>query len=255
MPVDVPPQNDLFPPGVWHLRKTVVLALLLALGPGTARAAPVTAECPTTTTHTAGNRVECTEDNTSTDDISLDLDGVAISTEDANEDGIKATHAGGTSTDSADITIDVTGTSANNTISTTGPQARGIEGSHSGTGDVDIDVTGVEITTTNTGSEGIYGSHSGAGDVDIDATGVMICTGAADCTGTTSAAGLSLPSEGVEAYSYRSYRLRPPHDRHPGQNGRGDHHALDHHNDQQQQRGYICPAGSHLARSTARKRW
>ncbi|MCY3803962.1 MAG: hypothetical protein OXG06_06125, partial [Gammaproteobacteria bacterium] len=170
---------------------TLVFALLLTLGAGAAQAAPVTAECPTTTTHTAGNRVECTEDNTSTDDISLDLDGVAISTEDANEDGIKATHAGGTSTTSADITIDVTGTSTNKTISTTGAESEGIHGRHTGTGDITINIEGKTtgmtttpstITTTTTLSHGIIAEQkppamvTAGGDIDITLGDTQIST-------------------------------------------------------------------------------
>ncbi|MYB89433.1 MAG: autotransporter outer membrane beta-barrel domain-containing protein [Proteobacteria bacterium] len=134
------------------------------------------AECPTTTTHTAGKRVECTQGSSSTTAISIDLDGVNITTEDGSEDGIRAVHAGGTTTTSADITIDVTGSTTNNTISTTGDQAEGIYGEHTGTGDMDIDVEAVTITTTGDGAEGIYGKHTGTGDIDIDATKIGIST-------------------------------------------------------------------------------
>ena len=153
-------------------RLACALACVLPLGvlyTGGAQAAPVTAECPTTTTHTAGNRVVCTESGT--DDISIDLDGVNISTEDDDEDGIKAEHAGGTSTTSADITIDVEGTSTNNTISTSGARSEGIHGKHTGTGDVDIDVTGVGIATTGDGASGVYGEHTGTGNVEITIKG------------------------------------------------------------------------------------
>ena len=144
------------------------------LGPGTAQAAPTEAEC--SSTPATGKRIECTQASTSTTDISLDVDGVDISTEDAGEDGIKAEHAGGDETTSADITIDVTGTSNKNTISTMGIVASGIHGKHAGHGNVDIDVKDVTITTTNTQSLGIETEHSGTGDVDISATGIKIST-------------------------------------------------------------------------------
>ena len=150
------------------------LACLLSLGilyTGVAQAAPVTAECPTTTTRTPGNRIECTKGSGSTDDIDIELEGVKITTEDDNENGIKATHAG-----TADIIIDVTGTSTDNTISTMGDGSEGIHGKHTGTGDVDIDVEAVTITTTGERADGIEGEHTGTGNVDIDLKGVSVST-------------------------------------------------------------------------------
>ncbi len=135
-----------------------------------------------------GDWIACEKASTSNDDIEIDVDGVAISTTAASTPGIKAEHAGGTSTDSGDITIDVTGTSTNNTISTTGNTAEGIFGKHTGFGDVDVDLEDITITTTGgapsltTGSAmGVRVEHTGTGDVDFDATAVSISTtGGAD---------------------------------------------------------------------------
>ncbi len=141
------------------------MSVLLLVGQAQA-AAPVCSNTPG-----AGERIECTQGSTSTTAISLDVDGVAISTEDPDEDGIQATHAG-----TADITIDVTGTSTKNTISTAGASSPGIYGKHTGAGNVDIDVEDITITTTGDTSGGIHAEHSGTGDVDIDATAVGIST-------------------------------------------------------------------------------
>ena len=107
----------------------------------------------------------------STNDIDIDVDGVAISTTNQGEHGIVATHAGGTATTPVHITIDVTGTSTKNTISTAGNSADGIGAEHTGTGNVDIDVTGVGISTTDASARGVYGSHTGTGNVDITIEG------------------------------------------------------------------------------------
>ncbi len=80
------------------------------------------------------------------------------------------------------LSIAVTGGSS---VSTSGDGAPGIEGRHSGAGDIDIDVKGSTVTTTggegagNTIPHGVYGHHDGAGDIDIDVTSstVEVSTG------------------------------------------------------------------------------
>ena len=162
----------LLPAGVRH---GIVVCLVLLLGSmcmGDAQAAAVCSNTPGT-----GDWILCTEGSTSTDDIDIDVDGVAISTTNNSDRGIKAEHAGGTAatqTDPAvpaDITIDVTGTATKNTISTSGSTAEGIFGKHTGIGDVDIDVTGVRISTAGTASRGVYGEHTGTGNIDIGIEG------------------------------------------------------------------------------------
>ncbi|MCY3802987.1 MAG: hypothetical protein OXG06_01085, partial [Gammaproteobacteria bacterium] len=126
---------------------------------------------------TDGSSIHCEQDSTSTDGITIDVDGVSISTSGNQEAGIKAEHEGGTTATPANITIDVTGTSTKNTISTSNASSDGIRGQHSGTGNVDIDAEDITITTTGTaGSTGIRGQHSGTGNVDIDVEDVTVTT-------------------------------------------------------------------------------
>ncbi len=158
------------------MRHGIAACFVLLLGSlcmGDAQAAAVCPDPPGTAPGD-GNWIACEKASTSNDDISIDVDGVAISTTAASTPGIKAEHAGGTSTDSGDITIDVDGTATKKTISTTGNTAEGILGKHTGTGDVDIDVTGVGITTSGTDSSGVHGAHTGTGDVDIDVEDITI---------------------------------------------------------------------------------
>ncbi|MDE0410492.1 MAG: hypothetical protein OXN81_21815 [Alphaproteobacteria bacterium] len=76
--------------------------------------------------------------------------------------------------------------SGGSSVSTSGDGAPGIEGLHSGAGDIDIDVVGSTVTTTggegtgNSIPHGVYGHHDGEGDIDIDITGkstVEVSTG------------------------------------------------------------------------------
>ncbi len=176
------------------MRHGIVACFVLLLGglwKGDAQAAAVCNNMPGD-----GDRIKCTNDGntptTKNDDIDIDLDGVAISTTGpgTNNKGIWAEHAGGTAAtqtdpeDPANITIDVTGTSTKNTITTTGDAAEGIFSKHTGIGKVDIDMTGVGISTSGKISQGIWGQHSGTGNVEIDiegtTTGRIIST-----TGTT----------------------------------------------------------------------
>ena len=60
------------------------------------------------------------------------------------------------------------------TISTTKSGSPGIRGRHSGTGNVDIDATGVSISTTgmdNSASPGVFASHGGSGNIVINIQG------------------------------------------------------------------------------------
>ena len=102
--------------------------------------------------------------------VLIDLRGTDVETFGARSAGIKGV-AGAAAT--GNLGIKVTGGS---TVSTTGAGAPGIEGRHSGTGDIDIDVAGSTVTTTggtstgNTVPHGVYGHHDGTGDIDIDVT-------------------------------------------------------------------------------------
>ena len=169
------------------MRHRILFCLVLSLGSlciGDAQAAAVCSNTPGD-----GDRIFCEKDNTSNDDINIDVDGVAISTTGpgTNNKGVWARHAGGTATTRADITIDITGTATKNTITTTGPSAEGISGAHTGIGNVDIDVTDVEITTGGDGSPAVSGTHTGTGDVGIDLTGIEISTTSTGSPGVWSA--------------------------------------------------------------------
>jgi len=146
---------------------TLAAALLLAaFNPGSPAIAH-DSNCDNTATD--NSPIHCEKDASSTDDITIiDSDGVVISNTSDNQPGIKAVHAGGDATTSADITIDVAGTATERTISTTGANSHGIRADHSGTGDVDIDVENIAITTSSMGAGGIGAWHQGTGDVGID---------------------------------------------------------------------------------------
>ena len=173
--------------GATALRHRILFCLVLSLGGlcmGNAQAEAVCSNTPGD-----GDWILCTKDSTSTDNIEIKVDGVEISTTGNNEHGIKAEHAGGTAATNTDpaapanIMIDVTGTATKKSISTTGETADGVHGMHTGTGDVDIDVTGVGISTAGGRSRGVYGKHTGTGNVDIDVTGVGISTSGTDSRG------------------------------------------------------------------------
>ena len=156
------------------LAAALVLSYLLVLNASDVQAAAV---CDPDDLNT-GDRIECTEDSTSTDDIDIDLDGVSISTSSGSEPGVKATHEG-----SGDITIDVTGTAGTDTITTTGAtDSDGISANHQGSGDIDINLhSNTAITTSGSGQQGtmgidIYHQGSGDDDITIDLTGGSITT-------------------------------------------------------------------------------
>ncbi|MCY3803848.1 MAG: hypothetical protein OXG06_05540, partial [Gammaproteobacteria bacterium] len=119
---------------------------------------------------TTGNPpIHCEEGSTSTDDISIDVDGIDIDTTadgDAGR-GIAAIHEG-----SGDITIDIGGTtSAPSTIDTTGTGSDSVETAHAitaihrGAGsNITITVENTKITTTGARSRGISSTYYGTGN-------------------------------------------------------------------------------------------
>ena len=95
-----------------------------------------------------GERVECTESTTSTNDIDINLqDGLDINTSGESDHGIHGFHEG-----TGEITIRIQGVTDNNTITTSGKLSNGVFGRHEGKGGVDITVTDVDITTTGEGT-------------------------------------------------------------------------------------------------------
>ena len=146
----------------------IVVLLLVTLGADKVQAA---ADCPDPpgTAIDANDRIECTEDSTSTDDIGIDLDEVAITTSGDDEHGISADHSG-----NGNIDIDTQSV----TITTTADGAHGIHATHSGTGNINVNDVGSTIQTGGTHADGIRAEHSGTGRVDIDVDGsTFIITG------------------------------------------------------------------------------
>ena len=124
-----------------------VLGPIFALGGGNAPAqqTAVCSETPAT-----GERVECTEDATSSDEIRLILKGIDIDTMDDAAYGIYGHHEG-----SGKIFIDLqTGLDESaealirNDIDTTGDNAPGVYGRHVGSGNVEIGAQDAYITKT-----------------------------------------------------------------------------------------------------------
>ena len=80
-----------------------LLSLLVAFGLGvTTASAQTTAVC--SNTPATGERIKCEEDATSTNNIDSDTSNVTISTAADGEDGIEVTHLG-----SGDVDIDIQG--------------------------------------------------------------------------------------------------------------------------------------------------
>ena len=121
---------------------SVALAAVFTLGSGEAMAA---AEC--TDAPAAGNWIECTEDSTSTDDITINADGVDIDTTGADEIAIYGKHEGNGNTT---ITID------NNSITASGEGSSGVRVESAAEVDEDgyrkqtVTVNGREIGDCNT---------------------------------------------------------------------------------------------------------
>ncbi|MYA87294.1 MAG: hypothetical protein F4X97_02360 [Boseongicola sp. SB0662_bin_57] len=135
----------------------------------------------------AGERVECTEDSTSTDDIDILLEGVDIDVAATaiNTHAVSARHDG-----SGDIDIDVTGgvdesgQAVRSAIDTSGvPQAYAVHGWHNGAGAVDIAVSGTTIRTTGRTGQAVHGLHHGTGRILLDVSDTDIRTTAKDGSG------------------------------------------------------------------------
>ena len=162
-----------------------VLATLLALGAGEARAAVVCSDTPG-----PNDRIYCARAVFTNVDIGIDLTNRAIATSGANQLGVYAFQRG-----SGAISIGMTGGSIATTgassssisgyinqsaneaalaigmtrgsVNTSGLRSRGIYGVHTGTGRIAIGMTNSSISTTGGRAHGIEGYHTGAGGVDI----------------------------------------------------------------------------------------
>ncbi|MDE0391897.1 MAG: autotransporter outer membrane beta-barrel domain-containing protein [Rhodospirillales bacterium] len=148
-------------------------------------------------------RIECTEEATSTSAIDIDAEGVDIDTTTDDEHGIHAEHLG-----TGDITIDVGSSSTvdTSTIDTGGAGASGIFADHEGTGRIQIHVRDATITTAGGlkvhGSDthfahGIFGRHYGTatGDIVLDVADTTITTGGAGGDGILGYYSIASPAD------------------------------------------------------------
>ena len=118
-------------------------------------------------TPAAGQRIDCREGGGSADDIRIDATNVVIPATATH--AIYARHSG-----SGDIDIDLSG----GTLTTTGARDYAVIGWHSGaSGDVDIGLKDVVARTSNADSHGVVGyGQGGARTVRIDVRGGSITT-------------------------------------------------------------------------------
>ena len=168
--------------GLFLLVVAAMAAFLLGTSTVSAQQTAVCSDTPG-----PGERVECTEGSTSTNDIDINLqDGLDINTSGESDHGIHAFHEG-----IGEITIRIQGVTDNNTITTSGKLSSGVFGRHKGKGGVDITVTDVEITTTGEGtatrnamgvsgeliiSSGDHTPYDGNYNVNINVSGSKIST-------------------------------------------------------------------------------
>ena len=144
---------------------TVSVALAVALTLGGEAQAQTTAVC--TSTPTSGQRIECSEDSTSTTDIRLSVEGVDIVNTALGDDGIQITHDG-----NADIDIDLIPDSdmKPGSISTGGESGtHGLWINHTGNGRIDIESVENDITTTQ--GIGVWVEHKDENSVPGIPTG------------------------------------------------------------------------------------
>ena len=145
----------------------VALAALALAAPAQAQTTPVCSDTPA-----AGQRIVCSEDAASTDDIAIDTSGVTIETTADQEHGIVGQHRG-----SGTVEIE----SRSDTIATEGQLAHGILASHKGSaGDVVLRAVSTNIETkrtgTGAGSRGIWAETTAAGKIDVEIVGGRIAT-------------------------------------------------------------------------------
>ena len=114
----------------------IVVLILVTLGADKVQAAPVCSD-----TLESGDRVYCEELHASTDNISINMNGVTIDTVAREERSVQGVHLG-----TGKFTIDV----ENSSSTTQANLADSIYGWHAGTGDLDIDVQGFTSITQKT---------------------------------------------------------------------------------------------------------
>ncbi len=132
-------------------------------------------------TPAADERVECTEDSTSSDNIDILLEGVDIDVDDATEVNTHAVSAKHEGSGNIDINITSSVDEANQTVRSTidtsgAAQAYGVLGQHTGTGTVDISVSTTTIGTMGSSAHGVHGYHTGSGRIVLDVSDSRIDT-------------------------------------------------------------------------------
>ena len=141
----------------------IVVLILFISGADIVQAVAVCSNTPG-----SNDRIECTEDSASTNDIEIDAVNVDIDTSVDGEPGVRATHAG-----TGDIDVEFR-PSTTSTIDTAGLRSYGIQAEHTGTGNIIIDVQNTNVTTNGTETPGFHSKHTGVGDIDIDLDDVEI---------------------------------------------------------------------------------
>ena len=132
------------------------MLLSAAFGAGNAEAqqTAVCSEAPE-----PGERIECTENDVSSNDIELTLKGVDIDTTEDKTHGVSGHHAGtGRIFLSFQTDFDDRGEpTIRNDIDTTGDRAHGLYGRHEGTGGIFLGGQNLHITTTGSVAHGVAG--------------------------------------------------------------------------------------------------
>ena len=140
---------------------TVALALAVALVLGAATAQAQTSNVCRGDPPATGEGINCTENDTSVDNIKIDTSDVPIITTADAIPGINAEHAG-----NADIDIKASD------INTMGVGSHGVSAKHTGTGNLMVTFKGGGNVEIGKGGYGIYGRHEGMGNVTLMVEGV-----------------------------------------------------------------------------------
>ena len=163
----------------------IALLLAAALGLGVGEAQAQTAVC--SNTPGTGERIECTEDGDSTDDIDIDVKDVTITTNGQYTHGIYGLHQG----TAGDVNIDAQGV----TVTTIDNEAQGIYAHTSLTtqnipqdalNNIFIEATHVDIITTGQSSNGIsawHESQNSTGNITVKVRYGTINTNGRDARG------------------------------------------------------------------------
>ncbi len=146
--------------------------LLLALAPAllfaAAAAAQQQAVCPDPRVNpAAGNRVSCSKESTSSDDIVIRLEDFDIETTAHSHSGVLANQQG-----SGGASIDILGGS----IETQDANGNGVYLNHGGSGGARATIRNAAIETAGQQAHGLYGKLFGAADLRLEAEGGSILT-------------------------------------------------------------------------------